>query len=685
MEEKPYRSQWCYDKNRSVFDTFEMLNEKLVNKDKNATKILMLAAFLGPGEVSTRLFADTDSFTSTILNPERHESATPLQEDKVTSDLTRWFKHLTKNQFASRHAIGMLEQWCLCKTRKNRQGRVISFSVHNAIRRWCFQGMEKENIKAWIFFSAFGISAHLKDIGCRGDRFVPYHSFAKHIHHCSSMIHRYDLESTMRRTSYICHQYGFIAARFAQYYYDSRRYMEAEELLKSAIEYEMSLQGSRWPGDRRSLKLIEMLGLVYLESSNLEKAESTFNDLLENSKALLGEMDGLTVDTAIRLRAVQDKLTLTLLATERASIASAKPKRNLPLPPHYSQLHPEHSEQGTQKNRYQDEEYRLRETAEQMKVEFGNLDKDTFQAIINLGTFYEDHENFEAAISQFEQLWYDINTPNTLWRDLAHTSIPWLGLRFQALLSLCRCYKNVGKLTEVLRDQWTPVILAAYNNYQPLFNFLLLDHGAEVTAIDNDGWTILHAAAHNGHDSLVKLLLDHGADVNTAHKLGRTALSIAADRRHESVVKLLLDHGADVNTADIIGWTALSIAADRGHESVVKLLLDHGADVNTAHKLGRTALSIAADRRHESVVKLLLNHGADVNTADIIGRTALSIAADRGYESVVKLLLDHGADVNTANIIRRTALSIAANRGHESVVKLLLDHGAEATAADKNR
>src|SRR5436305_9657095 len=101
MEERPCRSKWYYDKNRSVFDTFEMLLAKLVSKDENATKILMLAAFLGPGKISTRLFADMDSFTSTVLNPERYESATLLREDKVASDLARWFGDLTKNQLAS--------------------------------------------------------------------------------------------------------------------------------------------------------------------------------------------------------------------------------------------------------------------------------------------------------------------------------------------------------------------------------------------------------------------------------------------------------------------------------------------------------------------------------------------------------------------------------------------------------
>ena len=42
---------------------------------------------------------------------------------------------------------------------------------------------------------------------------------------------------------------------------------------------------------------------------------------------------------------------------------------------------------------------------------------------------------------------------------------------------------------------------------------LLLDHGADVAAADNKGFTALMLAAIGGHEAVTKLLLDHGADL----------------------------------------------------------------------------------------------------------------------------------------------------------------------------
>ena len=212
---------------------------------------------------------------------------------------------------------------------------------------------------------------------------------------------------------------------------------------------------------------------------------------------------------------------------------------------------------------------------------------------------------------------------------------------------------------------------------------LLLDHGADVAAADNKGFTALMLAATGGHEAVTKLLLDHGADVAAADNNGRTALMLAAAGGHEEVTKLLLDHGADVAAATNDGYTALMHAATGGHEAVTKLLLDHGADVAAATNNGRTALMLAAAGGHE-VTKLLLDHGADVAAADNKGFTALMLAATGGHEAVTKLLLDHGADVAAATNDGYTVLMHAATGGHEAVIKLLLDHGADVAAATNN-
>jgi ankyrin repeat protein len=73
---------------------------------------------------------------------------------------------------------------------------------------------------------------------------------------------------------------------------------------------------------------------------------------------------------------------------------------------------------------------------------------------------------------------------------------------------------------------------------------LLLEHGADPDARQNDDFTPLHEAAANGQLEMVSLLLAHGADVNLSQKSGRTALSFAQNAGHQEVVEFLLRHGA---------------------------------------------------------------------------------------------------------------------------------------------
>jgi ankyrin repeat protein len=57
---------------------------------------------------------------------------------------------------------------------------------------------------------------------------------------------------------------------------------------------------------------------------------------------------------------------------------------------------------------------------------------------------------------------------------------------------------------------------------------VLLASGAEKEVENNDGWTVLHAAAKNGQETVVKFLLDNGVENEAKTKMEWVALHIAA-------------------------------------------------------------------------------------------------------------------------------------------------------------
>jgi Ankyrin repeats (3 copies)/Ankyrin repeats (many copies) len=125
-----------------------------------------------------------------------------------------------------------------------------------------------------------------------------------------------------------------------------------------------------------------------------------------------------------------------------------------------------------------------------------------------------------------------------------------------------------------------PLHAAAYSGNFEVVRILIEYDPAYINARDEDGETPLFWASggHNFKDgSVVQLLLEHGADINAQSQIGWTPLHVASFNGVLEVVRLLLEHGADVEAKDYSGKTALQIAAEEGHDEVVELLREHEA------------------------------------------------------------------------------------------------------------
>ncbi|MBR0257081.1 MAG: ankyrin repeat domain-containing protein, partial [Synergistaceae bacterium] len=194
----------------------------------------------------------------------------------------------------------------------------------------------------------------------------------------------------------------------------------------------------------------------------------------------------------------------------------------------------------------------------------------------------------------------------------------------------------------------------------------LIHSGANVIAIDNEGYTALDYALMSKHDNkneIVWILLATG-------KFSRGALHSALSTTmyfgtNAGIIRMLTKAGADINYKDVspLGFGKTLLMKSVEHEYVnpefVKALISMGANVNAINNFGETPLIYAVRRGNSSVVEVLLNAGANVNTSDNDGKTPLMYVADYGTPQVVGMLLNAGANVNAKDNQGRKAVDYA--------------------------
>lgn len=119
-------------------------------------------------------------------------------------------------------------------------------------------------------------------------------------------------------------------------------------------------------------------------------------------------------------------------------------------------------------------------------------------------------------------------------------------------------------------------IVSVRDDVPTLKALLAAGASARLTTSIYDG-TALIAAAHLGHDSIVRELIRAGAPLDHVNNLGWTALIEAVilgdgGKRYIETVRALVEAGADVKIADRQGVTPLQHARSRGYGAIADIL-----------------------------------------------------------------------------------------------------------------
>ncbi|XP_076808592.1 ankyrin repeat and SAM domain-containing protein 6-like [Clavelina lepadiformis] len=197
----------------------------------------------------------------------------------------------------------------------------------------------------------------------------------------------------------------------------------------------------------------------------------------------------------------------------------------------------------------------------------------------------------------------------------------------------------------------------------------------------------LLAAVEIGELSKVQMLLEQGISVETTDVDGNSLLHIAAANGHEDIVRLLSIKGASLDRPNLYGWTPLMQASRHGYEKVVKHLLNNKAKVNATTPIGISALTLAIHGGHTKLVDFLLgNNEIVLDDAENVTyfTSPLAVATMYGRDDALRSLLRLGvpADQNF-KYTEWTPLMIAALTGQLPMARLLVDRGANANFKNK--
>jgi len=158
----------------------------------------------------------------------------------------------------------------------------------------------------------------------------------------------------------------------------------------------------------------------------------------------------------------------------------------------------------------------------------------------------------------------------------------------------------------------TPLQVATHARQREAIK-LLAKAGANLDLLEDERYDAVTIAAVADDTATLSLLLSLGAKAGqTTSRYDGTALIAAAHLGHDEVVRRLIAAGAPLDHVNNLHWTAVIesiVLGDGGprHQRTLAALIDAGANLALADRQGNTPMQLARARGYTAMVKLLDN------------------------------------------------------------------------------
>lgn len=156
----------------------------------------------------------------------------------------------------------------------------------------------------------------------------------------------------------------------------------------------------------------------------------------------------------------------------------------------------------------------------------------------------------------------------------------------------------------------TPLHVAAHASAYEVVRALAAA-GADLNALDSRQYDVITISAVKDDPAMIRLAVSLGAKAtNITSPYKGTALIAAAHLGHDEVVRELIKAGAPLDHVNNLGWTAVMEAIVLGnggarHQRSLKALLDAGADRSIPDRQGITPLLHAERAGYRAMIEML--------------------------------------------------------------------------------